>query len=301
MGTPEFAVPTLEQLNESFDIPLVITAPDRRRNRKKMTPTPVKKRAEELGLEVITPENVNDKEVLEKIRSVNPDFILEIAFGQLIKEDLLNILPDKLLNVHPSLLPKYRGASPIHQALLEGEVKTGNTIMLVEKGLDSGDILLQTEVNIEPQDDIVSLSEKLSKQGAEDAVYTLINYDTLYSNRKVQPEEYTYAKKITKEMGHIAWNKPVEEIHNIVRALKEWPGAYCFYQGERMKIFNGKISHEKTTSSPGEIIHVDESGVVVAALDGTYQITELQFPNKRKMAVGDYLRGNTIESGIQLE
>ena len=203
MGTPDFAVNALQELYNHFEVLLVITAPDKERSRRKMMPTPVKEAAFALKLPVLTPDNVNDIEVIEYIKKLQPDFLIEVAYGQLIKEDLLNLLPNRFLNIHPSLLPEYRGAAPIEQAILDGKKETGVSIMIVDKGLDNGDVLYSTMMSIDNEDDIYTLSDKLAKQGAKDIIYVIKNYDILYAQRKKQGKIFTYAKKITKGMGHV--------------------------------------------------------------------------------------------------
>jgi len=301
MGTPDFAVNALQELSNHFEVLLVITAPDKERNRRKMMPTPVKEAAFALKLPVLTPDNVNDIEIIEYIKKLQPDFLIEVAYGQLIKEDLLNLLPNRFLNIHPSLLPEYRGAAPIEQAILDGEKETGVSIMIVEKGLDSGDILYSTTTPIGNEDDIYTLSDKLAKQGAKDIIYVIKNYDILYAQRKKQGEIFTYAKKITKEMGRVNWKSSSDEVNNLVRALKARPGVYTFYGNTRIKIFNGISIFENSDKEPGTILNISSEGIDVACRKGIFRVTELQFPNKKKMSVFDFVKGNTLEKGIIFE
>ncbi len=301
MGTPDFAVNALQELYNHFEVLLVITAPDKERSRRKMMPTPVKEAAFALKLPVLTPDNVNDIEVIEYIKKLQPDFLIEVAYGQLIKEDLLNLLPNRFLNIHPSLLPEYRGAAPIEQAILDGKKETGVSIMIVDKGLDNGDVLYSTMMSIDNEDDIYTLSDKLAKQGAKDIIYVIKNYDILYAQRKKQGKIFTYAKKITKEMGHVNWQSSSDDINNLIRALKVRPGVYTFYENIRIKIFNGISIYENSDKKPGTILNISSEGIDVSCGKGIFRVTELQFPNKKKMSVFDFVKGNTLEKGIIFE
>lgn len=304
MGTPQFAVPTLEKLFESkkYSIELVVTQGDRRRGRgKKLQFPPVKEKALDLGIEVYQPEDINKEESIKKLKNIAPDFIVVVAFGQILKKEVLSIPKFGCINVHASLLPRYRGAAPINWCIINGEEETGITIMDMDEGLDTGDILNKRSVDIDPLDDYPILHDKLSKVGGDLLVETLDMVLDGSVDRIIQDDSLSnYAPMIFKETGKINWNNSAIDIANKVRGLKPWPTAYTSYEGESMKIHLAEVLDEKFQGEPGEIIQVSNDGVAVATKDKTLLIRELQFPNKKKMSVEDYLRGNTIKTGVIL-
>lgn len=305
MGTPEFAVPTLERLfhDKTYDIELVITQGDRRRGRgKAMQFPPIKEKALDLGLEVYQPDNVNSQESIDKLRSINPDFIVVAAFGQILRKEILSIPKYGCINVHASLLPKYRGAAPINWAIIEGEDTTGITIMEMDEGLDTGDMLKKISIEIDPLDDYPSLHDKLSTLGGDILLESLREIVDGSVNKKIQDDSLSnYAPMIFKGTGEIDWNKKAKDIVNKIRGLKPWPTAYTSYEGVPMKIHLAQVLDEKSQGIPGEITKVCDEGVSVSTKDNTLLISELQFPNKKKMTVKDYLRGNDIDIGIILK
>lgn len=299
MGTPDFAVPSLRELCESrFEIPLVITQPDRKSGRgKKVKFSPVKEFALEKNINVFQPEDINSEESKKIISEVNPDVIIVVAYGMILKEDILNI-PRATINVHASILPKYRGASPINAAILNGDEVSGVTIMEVEKGLDSGDILAVEEINI---GDLNSeeLTVKLSELGGELLVKVMRDFDNYYNNRKPQNHSLaTYTGKITKDMGIIDWNKKSRQIVNQIRGLTPWPSAYTFYKGEQLKLYNALSVDKSKEGKPGEILEVNKEGILIRTGDGAILVKELQMPGKRKMTISDYLAGNKLDKEI---
>ena len=296
MGSPEFSVLPLEKLikDDEIEVSLVVSQPDRRRNRNKYTPTPVKALAVENNIDVITPENVNKEGVLEKIKSYDPDFIVVIAYGQIIKEGLLLQFDDRIINIHASLLPKYRGAAPINWAIINGEEKTGVCSMLVEKGLDSGDVLDSLETEIKYEDDAISLEKRLSILASDLIVSTLKNYDSLYKKRIKQGDDFTLAPKLNKEMGHIDWEKNASDIRNLVRGLKDWPATYSYFGDEKVKIHEVKELKVNSNVKPGTIL-CKKDKLVIKCGDNAIEILELQFPNKKKMDTKSYLLGNEIK------
>ena len=303
MGTPVFAVESLDLLSkEGFEIPLVITQPDRPGNRKKMTPTPVKVLAQELGIETITPENVNDPEIVERIKEINPDFIVVVAFGQKIGKDLLEFIGEKILNVHSSILPKYRGAAPINWAIIEGEKISGATIMMIDEKLDRGDILLAVTTPIEEKDTAVELEEKIRKLGAEALVKVLRSFPEYYENRAVQKEEEaSYRGFLTKKMGEIDWSESAETIYNKFRGLQPWPGMFFNHEGKNIKVHKMNIIKDyNECKQSGEVIDIGKDYIDIAASEGIVRIFELQFPGKKRMTVEQFLVGNTIPKGIIL-
>lgn len=303
MGTPVFAVESLDLLSkEGFEIPLVITQPDRPGNRKKMTPTPVKVLAQELGIETITPENVNDPEIVERIKEIHPDFIVVVAFGQKIGKDLLEFIGEKILNVHSSILPKYRGAAPINWAIIEGEKISGATIMMIDEKLDRGDILLAVTTPIEEKDTAVELEEKIRKLGAEALVKVLRSFPEYYENRAVQKEEEaSYRGFLTKKMGEIDWSESAETIYNKFRGLQPWPGMFFIYEGKNIKVHKMNIIKDyNECKQSGEVVDIGKDYIDIAASEGIVRIFELQFPGKKRMTVEQFLVGNTIPKGIIL-
>lgn len=295
MGSPEFAVNPLNKLIQSdIDVSLVITQPDRKRNRNKLTPTPVKEVALKNNIDVLTPEKVNKDEIIDQIDKINPDFIVVIAFGQIIGKRLLETYKDRIINIHGSLLPKYRGAAPINWSIINGDKKTGVCSMLVEKSLDSGDVLDCREIEIKKEDDSITMTEKLSQLSGELIVSTLKNYEDLYKNRTIQGDNYTLAPKLDRDMGEIDWNKSATEIRNLVRGLKPWPSAFTYFGDEKVKIHDCEIVSNNEKINNGHIIKIEENSILVKANEDAIEIKELQFPNKKRMNVKDYLLGNTI-------
>lgn len=294
-GTPEFALPALDAVNEAFEIPLVITTPDRPRNRGRVTPTPIKKRALELGLEVFDPEKINAPESVERLRAANADFAVVAAYGNLIGEEILLLWPDRILNIHPSLLPLYRGASPMEHAILEGDELTGSSIMLLERGLDSGDVLIQTRIPIEGMD-IEALHDKLAAIGARDIVEALKHYDQYYEARIPQGDKFTYAKKLSREDGRVEWQQSNTDIDRLVRALHFAPGVTTQMGQTTYKIHKGYPTEGK--GEPGEILIAEKDGIVVACGKGAYAITVIQKAGSRKMDVRSFLAGNALKKGM---
>lgn len=303
MGSPKFSLETLDILNknEKINLSLVVSGKDKKRNRNKFKPTVVKQYALDNNIEVVTPDSVNTDEFINLLKEKNIDFIVVVAFGQLIKENLLEEYKNKIINLHPSSLPKYRGSSPVQFSLLNGEKKTHASAMLIEKGMDSGDILNQKEVEIKAEDDFTSLSEKLSKIGSEVILESVLNYDEFMKNRiKQDDNKATFTKKITKEMGKIDFNQSKEDIINKIRAFVEFPKAYFSYKNENVKILkaspveieNPKISFVYKANKNDKII--------IGCKNGGVRIEKIQFPGKKVMDTKSFLLGNDFEEGIYL-
>lgn len=304
MGTPDFAVASLNEIanDENFEIPLVITRTDKKRNRGKLLPTPVKERALELGLEVITPKSINTEEVIAKIKDIKPDYIAVVAYGQIIGKELIDYMDGRMINVHSSILPKYRGAAPINWAIVKGEKESGVSIMLVGEGLDQGDILKIEKTPISEDEDAGSLHDRLMNMGAKALVEVLNDFDRYYENRTQQDEnEASYYGMIKKEMGKINFTDTPEDIYNKMRGFKPWPGSYFIYKDKNVKVHNMHIINEYNDYKDGEVVKVENSGIKISCKDGYIVITELQFPNKKRMSVEDYLKGNDFEKGIILK
>lgn len=303
MGSPKFSLETLDILNknENINLSLVVSGKDKKRNRNKFKPTVVKQYALDNNIEVVTPDSVNTDEFINLLKEKNIDYIVVVAFGQLIKEKLLEEYKNKIINLHPSSLPKYRGSSPVQFSLLNGDKKTHASAMLIEKGMDSGDILNQKEVEIKAEDDFTSLSEKLSKIGSEVILESVLNYDEFMKNRiKQDNDKATFTKKITKEMGKIDFNQSKEEIINKIRAFVEFPKAYFSYKNENVKILkaspveieNPKISFVYKANKNDKIIIGCKNGGII--------IEKIQFPGKKAMDTKSFLLGNDFEEGIYL-
>lgn len=303
MGSPKFSLETLDILNknENINLSLVVSGKDKKRNRNKFKPTVVKQYALDNNIEVVTPDSVNTDEFINLLKEKNIDYIVVVAFGQLIKEKLLEEYKNKIINLHPSSLPKYRGSSPVQFSLLNGDKKTHASAMLIEKGMDSGDILNQKEVEIKAEDDFTSLSEKLSKIGSEVILESVLNYDEFMKNRiKQDNDKATFTKKITKEMGKIDFNQSKEEIMNKIRAFVEFPKAYFSYKNENVKILkaspveieNPKISFVYKANKNDKII--------IGCKNGGIRIEKIQFPGKKAMDTKSFLLGNDFEEGIYL-
>lgn len=303
MGSPKFSLETLDILNknENINLSLVVSGKDKKRNRNKFKPTVVKQYALDNNIEVVTPDSVNTDEFINLLKEKNIDYIVVVAFGQLIKEKLLEEYKNKIINLHPSSLPKYRGSSPVQFSLLNGDKKTHASAMLIEKGMDSGDILNQKEVEIKAEDDFTSLSEKLSKIGSEVILESVLNYDEFMKNRTKQDnDKATFTKKITKEMGKINFNQSKEEIINKIRAFVEFPKAYFSYKNENVKILkaspveieNPKISFVYKANKNDKIIIGCKNGGII--------IEKIQFPGKKAMDTKSFLLGNDFEEGIYL-
>lgn len=303
MGSPKFSLETLDILNknENIDLSLVVSGKDKKRNRNKFKPTVVKQYALDNNIEVVTPDSVNTDEFINLLKEKNIDYIVVVAFGQLIKEKLLEEYKNKIINLHPSSLPKYRGSSPVQFSLLNGDKKTHASAMLIEKGMDSGDILNQKEVEIKAEDDFTSLSEKLSKIGSEVILESVLNYDDFIKNRiKQDNDKATFTKKITKEMGKIDFNQSKEEIINKIRAFVEFPKVYFSYKNENVKILkaspveieNPKISFVYKANKNDKII--------IGCKNGGIKVEKIQFPGKKAMDTKSFLLGNDFEEGIYL-
>lgn len=304
MGSPKFSLETLDILNknENINLSLVVSGKDKKRNRNKFRPTVVKQYALDNNIDVITPDSVNTDEFLSILREKNIDYIVVVAFGQLIKENLLKSYENKIINLHPSSLPKYRGPSPVQYTLLNGDKKTHASAMLIEKGMDSGDILSQKEIEISEYDDFTSLSEKLSKLGGQTILESILNYDDLMEKRiKQDDQKATFTKKIAKEMGKIDFNQTKEEIINKIRAFVEFPKAYFSYKEQNVKILkaspveieNPKISFVYKANKADKII--------IGCKNGGIRIEKIQFPGKKAMDTKSFLLGNDFEEGIYLD
>lgn len=304
MGTPDFAVPSLEALLTKHEVVLVVTQPDKPKGRgKKMVPTPVKACALEHGIPVLQPEKVKEPEFVEQLRSYEPDLIAVTAFGQILSEPILEMPKYGCINVHGSLLPKYRGAAPMQWSIIDGEKVTGITTMYMAKGLDSGDMLLKAEVEITDEDTFATIHDKMAVTGANLLLDTLDQLEAGTLKRIPQDHDAaTYAPMITKETGHIDWSKNRQDIINLIRGLNPAPAAYTIYEEEVLKIFGAVISDVQADGAAnGEIVAVVKKGFVVKCGDGCLLITEVQARGGKRMMTDAYLRGHAMKEGILLQ
>jgi methionyl-tRNA formyltransferase len=300
MGTPEFAVPTLKTLFDAGHSMLaVITQPDRPKGRGQESQSPpVKQFALEQGLPVLQPVKVNTPEFVETLRQMAPDAIVVVAFGQILSAKVLAIPRIFCVNVHSSLLPKYRGAAPINWAIMNGETESGVTTMKMDVGMDTGDVLLSRKVAIKDTDTAQTLHDVLSLEGAALALETVCRLER--QDLTPVPQDHaqaSYAPKLKKEDGLISWNQSATAIRNLVRGLEPWPGAYTFYKSKRLKVCTVEISAGEPTDIAGTILWLSDYGIEVGAGGGRIIITELQPEGKKRMSAMDFLHGNPMRQG----
>ena len=305
MGTPDFAVESLSKIYDAgHNILAVVSQPDKPSGRgMKLLPTPVKEYAISKNLKVYQPEKVKKNvEFIEEIKSLKPDVIVVVAYGKILPKEILEIPKYGCINVHASLLPKYRGSAPIQWAIINGETKTGITTMYMDIGMDTGDMILKSEVDILENDDYGTLYEKLKKAGGLLILETLDKVVDGIAPRQKQPDEFTLAPMIEKTLGHIDWNKSAHEIRNLVRGLNPMPGAYTFLDDKTIKIWDTEvIENDDTETIPGTILEANsKDGFIVKAGKDNLKIKILQMPNNKKMFAEDYLRGNKINIGSTL-
>ena len=298
MGTPTFSVPILSSLIEKTNVVLVVSQPDREKDRKgNLLPTPIKKLANEYGIEVFQP--INIKEEYEKIINVQPDIIITCAYGQIIPEVLLNYPEYGCINVHGSLLPKYRGGAPIHHAIIDGKKKTGITVMYMDKKMDSGDIISQREIIIEEQDNLDSLYEKMSYLGRDLLIDTLPSIINKTNERiKQDVSKVTFGLNITKEEEKIDFNKESIKIHNLIRGLSSIPGAYCMLDDKRMKVYSSSLTNIKSKMKPGTIEKIDKTGIYISTVDNLISITDIKLEGKKRCLVKDFINGIKIDEYV---
>lgn len=297
MGTPEFAVPCLAALHEHAEVIGVYTQPDKPRGRgQKLTPSPVKAWATEHGLTVCQPVKVKTAEAVAELKALQPDLIVVVAFGQILSQEILDIPPYGCINVHASLLPRYRGAAPMQWCVINGEKETGITTMMMDAGLDTGDMLLQEKMIIGPDMTLAEVHDSLMEMGARVLLDTLEQLSAGTLKRNPQTGDTNYAPMLDKETGHIDWRKSPQEIHNLVRGLNSWPGAYALLDGSKFKIWRTALTEVQGEKlAPGTVV-VNDGVLSVAAGDGTARIliTELQAPGKKKIEAAAYLRGHAF-------
>jgi len=303
MGTSEFAIPSLEILiGHDYPIVGVVTQPSRPKGRGRVpAPPPVKVIAEKYQIPVAQPERLKNQEFLDYFRNLSPDLVAVAAFGQLLPGEIIRAPRMGCINVHPSLLPNYRGAAPINWALIRGGVKTGVTIMLMDEGMDTGDILTKEETMIGPEEIFGGLHDRLAEMGA---MLLLKTIDMITEGKALRtPQDSslaTYAPRLKKEDGLIRWDADFRQTVNLIRGLAPVPCAYTFFKGKMLKIFSAEGEQISPAESPGQIGKETEKGLQVAAKNGYVYLQEVQLENKKKMAVHDFLRGFRIAPGDTL-
>lgn len=299
MGTPDFAANSLKALYDAgHNISAVVTMPDKPRGRgHKLTHTPVYDVASDLGLTIHTPENLKKETFESLLNEIAPEVIVVVAYGKILPEYVLNFPRYGCINVHASLLPRYRGAAPIQRCIIEGESITGVTTMYMEKGLDTGDMLLKTEVEIEDDDNFEKVHDKLSDAGAKLIVKTLSELEKGNCHPEKQDDALSsYAHMITKETCMIDWNKNASDVHNLIRGLSPFPKAFTLFDGKNFKIILSRISQKSFDSAPGTVVSTSKDCFTVACGDKTaIDILTVQSEGKKAMSVTEYFKGNSIE------
>lgn len=291
MGTPSYSIPVLEMLIENANVIAVVTQPDKEIGRKKiLTPCPVKKLAQECNIKVISPKKL--KEECQEIIELKPDIIITCAYGQILPEKLIYAPKYNTVNVHASLLPKYRGGAPIQHAIINGEKETGITIMYTDKGMDSGDIIKEEKITINENDTYDIISEKMSKLGAKllkEVLPKILNNTA--PRQKQDDTQKTIAPIIKKEDEHLDFNNPVQKVHNKIRGLSSVPGTYALLNKNRIKLLTSETTNITTNKKPGTITKIEKDGIYISCQDKEIKITKLQVSGKKQVSVKDYING----------
>jgi methionyl-tRNA formyltransferase len=298
MGTPDFAVPSLQSLIDSeHEVVAVVTQPDKRKGRgKKLSPTPIKVVAEQADITVLQPTKIKTTGFLEKLQSFQADLIIVVAYGRILPSEILNLPPLGCINVHGSLLPRHRGAAPIQWAVIAGDKEAGVTIMEMDVGMDTGDILLPASIKVDEEETAGSLFVKLAELGAE----TLPKALNLLRQGKLPAisqnhDLATKAPPLKKEQGLIDWNKPADELHCLIRGLDPWPSAYTFLDSKRFRLFSPKIVHKESDTPCGSILLADKEGLLISTGKDSLLIRELQPEGKKRMTVESFLCGYPLK------
>lgn len=303
MGTPDFAAGVLEALiNAGHEITAVVTQPDKPKGRsRELQFSPVKERALQYGIEVFQPRKIKTPEAVEELKKYPADIYIVAAFGQILSQEILDLPKYGCLNIHASLLPKYRGASPIQRAIIDGEKKTGVTVMQMNAGLDTGDMLYKKEVDISDEDTFETLHDKLMAAGGEAVAEAL----TLLERGELTPEKQDdslscYASLIQKEMGELDFHRTAAELDRLVRGMNPWPSAYTYFRGKQLKIWRAKPDPNGKRAEPGTIVRISKDFIEVAAGEGTLLIYELQLEGRKRMSTHDFLLGIKPGTGEKL-
>jgi methionyl-tRNA formyltransferase len=301
MGTPDFACPTLQMLLDRGErVVAVVTQPDRPKGRgQQLQPPPVKELARRHAIPVLQPVKVRVPEAIEEIRALRPDLIVVVAFGQILPKALLDIPPRGCINVHASLLPRYRGAAPLNWCIINGETETGVTTMLMDVGLDTGDMLVKRSLAIDPEEDARSLHDRLALLGATAMAQTLdlLVQDALVPEKQ-DDSQSCYAPMLKKELGCLDWNKDPQTLKNLVRGVTPWPGAYTWLDGKLLKVFRIRVG--SSAGQPGTVLRADREGLEVACQGGSLIIDELQLEGKKRLAAAEFLAGYQVPAGTSL-
>lgn len=305
MGTPDIAVQPLLALAKEHEVVLAVSQPDKPKGRGgKMQPTPVKEAAMELGIPVYQPKRIRDEACIEELRTYQADVMVIIAFGQIIPKEILEMTPYGCINIHASLLPKYRGAAPIQWAVIRGEAVSGVTTMQMDEGLDTGDMLLKEEIVLDEKETGGSLYDKIAEAGAALGLKTLRGLEEGTITPEKQPEESPtpYARMLDKALGNIDWKESAVSIERLIRGLNPWPSAYTDWDGKVMKIWQAEVLSEEGADLaadrvPGMVVRVEKDSFSVQTGDGLLKVTELQIPGKKRMEAGAFLRGYSIKTG----
>ena len=300
MGTPPFAVPALKALHDSgYDVAMVVTQPDRPRGRgRKVAPPAVKALALDLGYRVLQPASIKTPEFINTVSELKPDFLIVIAYGKILPENLIGLPSRGTINVHASLLPKYRGPAPIQWAIINGESETGVCTQFMEFELDTGDLLLSISEPINPDDTAGDLHDRLAVLGATVLIETLSGL----ANKKIKPvpqdhSQATYAPMLTKDEGLINWNKPADSLESFIRGVTPWPGAYTFWGDKRLKIFKSQPIEADISEPPGTILKGFADELRIATARGALSIEEIQGASGKRLPISDFLRGHPIPPG----
>jgi methionyl-tRNA formyltransferase len=303
MGTPKFAVPTLKALHRNEqDIVLVVTQPDRPKGRgRTLAPPPVKEVATSLGYEVVQQASIRTAEFAENITKLKPDIFVVVAFGHIIPKNILSIPNLATINIHASLLPKYRGPAPIQWAIINREKETGITTMLLDEGMDTGDILLSSKVEITPDDTAGTLHDRLAVLGADLLMRTLKSFEA--NNVNPIPQDHSqasYAPLLKKKDGHMDWNMPAERLDAFIRGMTPWPGAFTFHGQKRLKIFKARPLKKDVDKPPGSVVIGFPDELCVATSNGILSIMEIQEASGKRLFIKEFLRGYKIPHGTVL-
>ena len=304
MGTPDFAVPALKALiDNGYDIHAVVTQPDRPKGRgRKLSATPVKQLAQKNGLKVLQPETVSNKEFYDILKGYSPDLIIVVAFGQILTKSILDIPRWGVINIHASLLPRYRGAAPIQRAILNNETVTGLTIMHMDEGLDKGDILFQKKLGILENENCGSLHDRLALMSEG----MLVDFLQSAVGKPIEgiPQEHskaTYAHKIDRNMAKIDWTKDAINISCLIRALDPWPGAYTSINGKAVKLFSSRVEDKSSSNvTPGKVRICPENGLCIETGKGIISVKEVLYPGKKRLLFSDFIRGFDLPDGTIL-
>lgn len=308
MGTPDFAVPTLRELTTRHEVAAVVTQPDRKKGRgKKVQFPPVKQAALEYGIPVYQPQKVKEEAFLAQLREIGPDVIVVAAFGQILPESILNLPPYGCINVHASLLPRYRGAAPIQWAIINGDEETGVTIMYMEKGLDTGDMLAKASIAVDPEETGDSLHDKLAALGGPLLLKVLDQLEAGTAERTRQNDaESSYARMLDKDLGRIHWDDEAIKIERLIRGLNSWPCAFSSMGDKTLKIWKARVAdidknecdNTEPAAAPGTVVGIMKDAIRVACGQGCLDLLEVQLPGKKRMTVDAFLRGHNLKTGF---